>query len=648
MYAMQAVIISGAILTLFFFSFFSRYTSGVIEISPKPRQQLLFVDTACNGTNPQATISWKRFNGDISYTLYRSSPGTSWNEIEHDILLTSYEDINFPEGAGNYQYQLMTTGSFSSVAYSKIKSIAIPSCDGSPTDPPPPPDTTPPTITLTSPAHNSTVAGNMHVVADASDNVGVTGVTFLIDGVPVAEEDTSTPYELVWDSTTIADATYAITAQAQDSAGNKTTSATTNITIANTVNDSLNLIQNPSLEIVGMNGDPEDWFRGGWGTNTRKFTYPVAGFDGIIAGKVEVTSYTNGDAKWYFEDVPVTPGKVYTLSHGYKANVPTQVMVRFQTPLGIAYKYLTTLPPASTWTTSSIDITAPADATALTVFHMLVSVGVLEIDTYALGIKSDPVSSPSPSPNEGNYVMLNAITWGSNLLQNLPLSDISEATYFVLPVDAAGNLLGSDSTLETKFVSDVKAKGKKATVSIAGGAQNTEHITSALTTNRTALINNIDAHLKKFGYSGVVLDIENTSLPSHVMPEFVNQLRARIGSAAVIGVYVQPWQINTVHEQLQEAADAVTWIAPMIYDFTYTMADLKTLTLAWLPKVKGNRSKLLAGVAVNYPTGLSVEQYHEVLQWINAEGLGGVGIWQNTLFTQPWIDAQRAVWQTIQ
>lgn len=243
--------------------------------------------------------------------------------------------------------------------------------------------------------------------------------------------------------------------------------------------------------------------------------------------------------------------------------------------------------------------------------------------------------------------MLNAITWKESQLQSLPLQDISEATYFVLSVDAAGKLLETNPALEAKFVADVKARGKKATFSIAGGAQNIAHITSAVTTNREVFINNIAAHVTQFGYDGVVLDIENTNLPASALPTFINQLRAKLGSAPSIGVYVQHWQIGTVHAELEKAADAISWISPMIYDFTYTLDELKSLILAWLPKVKGDKLKLLAGVAVNYATGLGVEQYREILKWVNEQGLGGVGLWQNTLFTQPWIDAQRAVWPTV-
>src|SRR6266480_7807314 len=45
----------------------------------------------------------------------------------------------------------------------------------------PPPDTTPPTVSITSPASGSTVSNTITVTAGASDNVGVSGVQFILD-----------------------------------------------------------------------------------------------------------------------------------------------------------------------------------------------------------------------------------------------------------------------------------------------------------------------------------------------------------------------------------------------------------------------------------------------------------------------------------
>ena len=64
---------------------------------------------------------------------------------------------------------------------------------------PPPPDTTPPTVSLTPPA--PILAGTVNLAATASDNVEVAGVQFLLDGVALGAEDTTSPYSISWNTT---------------------------------------------------------------------------------------------------------------------------------------------------------------------------------------------------------------------------------------------------------------------------------------------------------------------------------------------------------------------------------------------------------------------------------------------------------------
>ena len=54
-----------------------------------------------------------------------------------------------------------------------------------------PTDTTPPTVSMTAPAGGTTVSGTVALSANASDNVGVAGVQFLVNGTSTGAEDTS-------------------------------------------------------------------------------------------------------------------------------------------------------------------------------------------------------------------------------------------------------------------------------------------------------------------------------------------------------------------------------------------------------------------------------------------------------------------------
>ena len=61
----------------------------------------------------------------------------------------------------------------------------------------------------------------------ASDNTGVAGVQFRLDGSPIGPEDTSAPYSISWDSATASNGGHAMTAAARDAAGNMNSSAVT-------------------------------------------------------------------------------------------------------------------------------------------------------------------------------------------------------------------------------------------------------------------------------------------------------------------------------------------------------------------------------------------------------------------------------------
>jgi Bacterial Ig domain len=97
----------------------------------------------------------------------------------------------------------------------------------------PPPDTTPPSASITSPASGQTVQGTITVSAGASDNVGVAGVQFLLDGASLGAEDTSAPYSISWNTGTAADGTHSLTAVARDAAGNRASSAPVTVAVSN-------------------------------------------------------------------------------------------------------------------------------------------------------------------------------------------------------------------------------------------------------------------------------------------------------------------------------------------------------------------------------------------------------------------------------
>lgn len=94
-------------------------------------------------------------------------------------------------------------------------------------------DDTLPTVSITAPANNATVSGTVALTASATDNVGVVGVRFRVNGADVGSEDVTAPYTASWNTSSLANGTYTITAVARDAAGNTKTSATITVTVNN-------------------------------------------------------------------------------------------------------------------------------------------------------------------------------------------------------------------------------------------------------------------------------------------------------------------------------------------------------------------------------------------------------------------------------
>ncbi len=99
------------------------------------------------------------------------------------------------------------------------------------------PDITAPTVSLTAPANGSNLLGTITLSATASDNVGVVGVQFNIDGTPAQSEDTSAPYAIDYNTTALSGGSHTLSATARDAAGNRTTSTVFTVTVNNTPPD---------------------------------------------------------------------------------------------------------------------------------------------------------------------------------------------------------------------------------------------------------------------------------------------------------------------------------------------------------------------------------------------------------------------------
>ena len=150
----------------------------------------------------------------------------------------------------------------------------------------------------------------------------------------------------------------------------------------------MELVTNGNLEL-GTLTTPTGWYTGGYLTNNRTFSYISTGALTLLKSvKVDITTYTSGDGKWIFNDVPVTVGKTYTYSQKYASSVPSSLLVRYKLANNTyQYVYLKYLPTATIATTTTTEFTVPANVTATTVWMSLDAIGSTIIDDVSLKLK---------------------------------------------------------------------------------------------------------------------------------------------------------------------------------------------------------------------------------------------------------------------
>jgi Bacterial Ig domain/Putative Ig domain len=94
-------------------------------------------------------------------------------------------------------------------------------------------DTSAPTVSLTAPTNGASVSGAVSVTATATDNVGVAGVQFRLNGVNLGAEEQSAPYAISWNTTQTPNGNHTLTAIARDAAGNQAVAGSISVTVNN-------------------------------------------------------------------------------------------------------------------------------------------------------------------------------------------------------------------------------------------------------------------------------------------------------------------------------------------------------------------------------------------------------------------------------
>ena len=166
-------------------------------------------------------------------------------------------------------------------------------------------DTTPPVVSITSPPNDAPLSGNLTIVASASDNVGVSSVMTSAAGATLCTT-TVAPYSCSWNTTTLANGKYTLSATATDLAGN---TATASISVS--VNNLLDTTP-PTVSITSP-------LNGAVLLKNSTVTITAAALDNVGVTKVEF--YVNGKLTCFATASPYTcgwrpsaaPGRTYQL-----------------------------------------------------------------------------------------------------------------------------------------------------------------------------------------------------------------------------------------------------------------------------------------------------------------------------------------------
>ena len=161
-----------------------------------------------------------------------------------------------------------------------------------------------------------TVSGVITISANATDNVAVAGVqTLRLDSNPIAAEDTTVPYGVTFNTTTVANGSHTLTAIARDAAGNTTTSAPACITVANTAATPTFKQVNAAVPQTDQSSVPVTYA----GAQTAGNTNILAiGWNNAISN---ITSVTDSAGNTYQLAVPTARGNGVSQAIYYAANI---------------------------------------------------------------------------------------------------------------------------------------------------------------------------------------------------------------------------------------------------------------------------------------------------------------------------------------
>lgn len=181
-----------------------------------------------------------------------------------------------------------------------------------------------------------------------------------------------------------------------------------------------NLITNPSMEVQdGTLNKPTGWLRGKWGINSSNLNYLRTGQDGNRSVKVNISSYTDGDAKWYASPVSINPSSKYVYSDYYRSNISSEIVAQIEDNQGnLSYLWLGSIDKSNKWKQTKHYFTTPAGATKVTIMHLIASKGWLIIDNTSLNSYTPDEAIISNGVPNNSFEQVSDLTAGPLAWQN--------------------------------------------------------------------------------------------------------------------------------------------------------------------------------------------------------------------------------------
>jgi hypothetical protein len=183
---------------------------------------------ASNITTTSATVSWTTSAPASSQVLYGTSSNLGLSTAKNTTMATSHsQNLTSLSPSTLYFFSAQSVdGGGNTVTASGFTFGTTNTTDN-----------TPPTVSMTAPANGASVSGTVTVSANASDNVAVASVQFLLDGVNLGSAVAASPYSVSWNTSGASNGSHTLSATAKDTSGNTATATAVSVTVSNSTSN---------------------------------------------------------------------------------------------------------------------------------------------------------------------------------------------------------------------------------------------------------------------------------------------------------------------------------------------------------------------------------------------------------------------------